>query len=364
MDPNFPGPENPSPPYGRTAHPYHLYDMIRSQPAAILGTLREAARDVEGCPPPPAGRPLLFVGMGTSFHAALASTWAAGLVGRDRWSARAIDSFDLFLEPDLLRRAGAAVVFSSSGETALTVEAQKALKAAHVPQVLVSGTARSRSAELADHVLLTRDAVERAWVHTVSYTTAIAAALTLLDRWSGGPALEPTSIASATAGVVDREKEWKALAAPLEDRRKILVLGSGPAAATAREAALKLREGAARFVAAVGVEEFLHGVLPSVDDSTAVLAMTTGSIDRRRAETALAAAARAGAETVLFARPDAATGSPMHPMPEIPPAATPLTDIVPFQFLVYWLAVGAGRNPDVMGYDDPRIFAARRMYGI
>ncbi len=364
MDPSFPGPEEPSPPYGRTRHPYHLHEMIRSQPGAILATMRDADRAAAGMPLPPPGRPLLFVGLGTSFHAAVASAWAAGVLGRDRWVPRAVDSFDLFLEPDLLRRAGGALVFSSSGETALTVEAQRALRAAHVPQLLVSGTARSRSAELADQVLLTHDAVERAWVHTVSYTTAIAAALVLLHRWADAPPLDPAAIASAAEGVVDREPEWRGLAGPLRDRRTVLVLGSGAAAATAREAALKLREGAARFVAAVGVEEFLHGVLPSVDASTAVLAMTTGSIDRRRAETAVAAAARAGAETALFARPDVASGAPPHPMPEVPPVASPLTDIVPFQFLVYWLAVNAGRNPDVMGYDDPRIFAARRTYGI
>lgn len=365
MDVKFPPPEDPSPPYGRVGHPYFLHEMIRSQPAAIDATLLEAARAAESIPRPPPGRPILFVGMGTSFHAALASAHAAETIaGSDGPCARAIDSFDLMLEPELIRRAGAAVVFSSSGETALTLDAQRALRTAGVPQVLVSGTRTSRSVELADHLLLTRDAVERAWVHTVSYTTAIAAALALLRRWFTDPALDASDAGSAVERIVVREPEWQALAERLRAREKMLVLGSGPARATAREAALKLREGAHRFVAAVGVEEFLHGVLPSVDASTAVLAVTTSSFDRRRAATAVAAAARAGAVTVLFGRDDAAGDGTGVTLPSVPPAVTPLTDIVPFQFLTYWLAVGEGRNPDVMGYDDPRIFAARRTYGI
>lgn len=364
MEIEFPGPEDPSPPYGRTAHPYFLYEMIRSQPTAVRATLRESARAVEGIPEPAAGKAVLFVGMGTSFHAALASAHAGEVGKSSSWYPRALDAFELLEEPDLIRRAGAAVVFSSSGETALTIEAQRALRLAGVPQVLVSGTRKSRSAALADHLLLTQEADERAWVHTVSYTTAIAAALTLLRRWSGDAASGSDEIGPALDEVVRREPEWKDLAERFRDRGKILILGSGPARATAREAALKLREGAHRFVTAIGVEEFLHGVLPCVDASTAVLAVTVSSVDRRRAESALSAAARAGAKTLLLGRGAGTAGVPAITLPTVPAPLTPLTDIVPFQFLTYWLAVEEGRNPDVMGFDDPRIFAARRLYGI
>lgn len=340
--------------------------MIRSEPGAVRATVRAVKGAVGAIAPPPSDRPLLFVGMGTSFHAARAGAWAAGVAFDYRLPVRAVDSFDLLLEPALVGRAGTAVVFSSSGETALTHRAQEALRSAGVPQVLVTGTASSRSVERADHVLITHDAVEKAWVHTVSYTTAIAAALTLLHHWSGDASVDPRAVDASVGSVVDREDDWRRLAGLLADRSKFLCLGSGPAEATAREAALKLREGAARFVAPCGVEEFLHGTLPSVDaDRTAVLAVATSSLDRRRATTALRAAARAGAKTVLFAR-----GRPTREadiefeLPAVPVATSPIVDIVPFQFLTYWLALAAGRNPDVMGYDDPRIFAARQMYGI
>ena len=365
MEIELPGPENPEPPYGRTGHPYFLYEMIRSQPAAVRATVRSAEARVADIPLPPSDRSLLFVGLGTSFHAARACAWAAGRAFGYRRAVEAVDSFDLLLEPERVRRAGAAIVFSSTGETALTHRAQDALRSAGVPQVLVTGTARSGSAERADHVVLTQQAVDQAWVHTVSYTTAVAAGLVLLRRWSGASTWGIERVDAPLAAVVDREDDWRRLAAVLEDRSKFLCLGSGPAEATVREASLKLREGAARFVAACGIEEFLHGTLPSVDaDRTAVVAVATTPLERRRATSALHAAAQAGARIALFARGRPTEGIETEfELPPLDPAATPIVDIVPFQLLTYWLAVAAGRNPDVMGYDDPRIFAARRTYG-
>ncbi len=366
MEIELPGPQEPNPPYGRSGHPYFMHDMIRSQPTAVRATVNTVERDIAAIPAPPIDRTLLFVGMGTSFHAARASAWAAGPAWGYRQPVRAIDSFDLLLEPNQVRRAGAAIVFSSSGETALTHRAQDALRAAGVPQVLVTGADRSPSLDRTDHVLLTKEAVEKAWVHTVSYTTAVAAALTLLQHWSGNKSLNPHGIDRSLEEMINREAEWRRLADSLQDRSKFLILGSGPAEPTAREAGLKLREGAARFVASAGVEEFLHGTLPSVDaGQTAVLAIATSPLERRRALTVLQAASRAGAKVALFAR-----GHPSNPaeneveLPPTPAPLAPVVDIVPFQFLAYWLALLGGRNPDVMGLDDPRILAARRTYGI
>jgi fructoselysine-6-P-deglycase FrlB-like protein len=365
VDVELPGPEEPSPPYGRTGHPYFLHEMITAQPSAVRATIRAAGSEGRAILSPPSTGPLLLTGLGTSFHAALAVAGVARASSPPLpWPVVALDAFDLLDSPSSWAGAAGALVFSSSGETALTVAAQRSLRDAGVPQVLVSGTSRSRSSSLADHHLRTQEAEERAWVHTVSYTTAIAAAVTLLAGWAGRPAPDAEVAATALAALVAREAEWKRRAEEIRDRRTLLLLGSGVDGPTAREAALKLREGAGRFAAAVGVEEFLHGVLPSIDERVAVLAVADSELEGRRARIALAAAARAGAKTALFTRSSPASGGGEHELPLVPRPLAPVVDIVPFQFLVYWLAVGERRNPDVMGYDDPRIFAARRMYGI
>ena len=361
----FPAPEDPKPPTGRASHPFFLYDMIKSQPFAVAATIRsvtDLSRDVVR---PPADRPLLFVGLGTSFHAAVAVARSANQSLGARPVAAAIDAFELLLSPGIVESAGGAVVFSSSGETAVTIEAQRALRAAAVPQTLITGTPKSRSVELADQVVLTQQATELSWVHTVSYTTAVVAAVTLVARWGGSVIPDSDRVRRALEEVVGQEPEWRRLATELRSRAKFVCLGSGAGEATAREAALKLREGAGRFVTVVGIEEFLHGVLPSVDPSTAVVAFASSEAEALRASTALTAAEHAGASGVLWSRGGPRDqGTRRYHLPDPGPLVGPVVDIVPVQFLTYWLAVDAGRNPDVMGLDDPRILAARRTYGI
>ena len=341
-----------------------MHDMVLAQPDAMRRTAEVALLAARGPARPAPDRPLLFVGQGTSFHAALGGAAAARALLGPHHLVRAVPSFDLLLEPDLIGAARSAVIFSASGETALTIQAQEALAAAHVEQILITGTPRSPSAELADHTLATQGADERAWTHTVSFTTALVAAYALASTWAGSATEEVLGLHRLASALVDREVEWRELATALADRSRFLLLGSGAADVTVREAALKLREGAGRFAATAGVEEFLHGMLPSVDGSTAVVAVATGEFDLARARHALAAATLAGARTALLAPADG-PGTPLeHPLPAARPAFSPAVDVIPLQFVTYWTAVREGRNPDVMGYDVPRVWAARRSFGI
>ncbi|MGA8664634.1 MAG: SIS domain-containing protein, partial [Thermoplasmata archaeon] len=338
--------------------------MILSQPAALRRTADAALAAAEEIRRPPAGRPLLFVGQGTSFHAALGGATAARFLLGPHVLIRAVPSFDLLLDPDLFHAARCAVIFSASGETALTLQAQEALAAANVRQVLITGTPGSPSARLAHHTLVTQGADEKAWTHTVSFTSALTAVYALLSVWSGREEESVRNLHRSAATVLAAEPRWKALADRLRDRRRWLLLGSGPAEVTAREGALKLREGAGRFVAWCGVEEFLHGILPSIDDSAAVVAIATGPLDLARARHAVRAAGLAGARSALLGRLEGSRLVGELPLPKLLPAFSPAADVIPLQLVTYWTAVAEGRNPDVMGYDDPKVWAARRSFGI
>ncbi len=360
----LPGPDEPSPPVGRTRHPYHAHEMIRRQAVAVQGTMAAAVEAAARIPPPPAEGRLLFTGMGTSFHAAVAGAWAVRELapGRD---AEAFAAFDLVAHPSVLAGVGTAVVFSAEGETALTLAAMRAMRERGIRQVLVTARERSRSVDLADHFLVSRYAEETSWMHTVSYTAALGATVRLLETWF--PPAEPlaadavpdalTSALATEPFLLDRMDD-------LTSRDRVVLLGGGPAEATAREGALKLREGAGRFAAAVGVEEFLHGVLPSVTERTEVIAAAGTPLERTRAATALAAAGLVGAHTLLIDTSGGAAGEGVLSLPALPAYAGPIVQVVPIQLLAYWLGVNDGRNPDVMGLDDPRYLAARRSFGI
>lgn len=357
--------DEPSPPFGRTRHPYRMHEMIRRQAVAVHGTLAAVAEEARAVPPPDPGRRILFTGQGTSFHAALAGAWAARSLLPKGTDAEAVAAFDVVDHPGSLDRAGLVVVYSAAGETALTIEAQRAVRERGLRSILVSARTGSRSVALADHLLLTRYADEESWTHTVSYTAALAATDALLRTWAPpAEAFDADAMADAVTAALATEPALLDRIDSVTDRDRVVLLGSGPAEATAREGALKLREASGRFAAAVGVEEFLHGVLPSVNDRTAVLAIAGTPLERTRSETALRAAAEVGAWTLLVDTSGGPEADGTFRLPALPPARAPIIQVIPIQLLAYWLAVSDGRNPDVMGLDDPKQLAARRTFGI
>ncbi|MGB6501602.1 MAG: SIS domain-containing protein [Thermoplasmata archaeon] len=363
----FPGPQEPDPPAGRRGHPYFMHDMIVREPTAVQETLRSVREVAPSLPRLPDGARLYLIGQGTSFHAALAAAPAAEeWLGRRR-SIRPLSSFDTVVSEAELDPNSMAIVFSASGETAVTILAQEALRRRKIPNLLITHTAASGSADRASHAIVTRHAEEASWTHTVSYVAAITAAFAVFEHWAPPDPKRASELGRLPAQIrsgVEREEEVRRAAETLQDRTKFLLLGSGPAEATVREAALKLREAAGRFTATVGVEEALHGALPSVDDDSAVIALARAPIERERAESALRAARLAGARTLLLAPGPPAPDLPSIAVPEVPSVLSPVVDIVPFQWIAYWSGLGAGRNPDIMGLEIPRIRAARSSFGI
>jgi glucosamine--fructose-6-phosphate aminotransferase (isomerizing) len=362
----LPGPESPSPPFGRTRHPFVMHEMIRRQSVAARGTFREVTERLSATPLPPVDR-LLFVGQGTSFHAALAAACATEPAMRGGSQVDACTSFDVLDDPARVVPGTTAVVFSASGETSLTIQAQKALRSVGVTVLLITAREAGTSSTAADRVLPTQYADEESWTHTVSFTSALVAWGAVLDHWSKAP----MDLEQAEAEVV--ESFTTALATEprmidevdgLAERDRVLMVGSGSAEASAREAALKLREAAGRFCGTVGVEELLHGVLPSIGERTAVYAVTSTPLQRTRALQGLAAARVLGARTLLVDSSGGPVEEGIVTLPHGGRLLPPVLQVVPFQLLAYWTAVSEGRNPDVMGLDEARQMAARRTFGI
>ncbi len=344
-----------------------MHDMIRRQAVAARVTHRSTFEALAERPvSPPSGR-LLFVGLGTSFHAALAAGYAASHSLDRSVEVRALTSFDLLEEETSALEGSTAVVFSAGGETALTLAAQERLRQEKCRVILITGHPAGRSTARADLVIPTQYADETSWTHTVSFTAALVAAGELLDHWTGAPSLnveEGDAIAEAVTAALATENAMLELVDEYATRDRILLVGSGAAEASARESALKLREAAGRFCAVVGVEEALHGVLPSVNDRTVVVGFACTPLERTRSVHVLAAAKTLGAKTLLI---DSSGGPADAAVISLPTGARPLPpvlQVIPLQLLAYWTATAEGRNPDVMGLDEPRQMDARRTFGI
>ena len=363
---DFPPPEAPRPPDDRHRHPFHMHDMMRRQPVAARTTL--TAIQSASLPTLPSGGRVLFTGIGTSFHAALAVARAAAAEPPTplRHSV-AVPAFELRTDPPGLDDVSLAVVFSASGETDVTRRAVRRLRERKVPVLAIMAAENGPMAKEVDAVFTTRYADEASYAHTVSYVAALVAGAGLLAHWTQAPEerwKELEQIPDALTAALACENALVDTAERLAEHPHWLLAGSGFRSPTVREGALKLREAAGRFAAHVGVEEMLHGPFGALDDRTVLIAITGTPLESARARQGLAAAKELGVETLLFDSTPGATGPEAWTSLPLAGALSPITDIVPFQVLSYWMSVSTGRNPDTIGYDDPRHWAARSRYGI
>jgi glucosamine 6-phosphate synthetase-like amidotransferase/phosphosugar isomerase protein len=356
----FPPPQEPKPPRDRTRHPFFMHEMIRRQQVAVQGTFAEASAFQAVPTVRDPSKRLLTTGVGTSFHAALAVAAAARIMAPGR-VVEARPAFDLLDAPDAVH-ADLAIAFSESAETYVTLRALEMLRTRKVPTLLVTAAARGEGRELAGAVFETKYAREDSWTHTVSYAAAVAAGWALVQA-EPDPVVQATVVESI-GDTLDLEPKVMETVEAIGDRDRFVVVGSATAEASAREAALKIREATGRFATAVGVEELLHGVLPSVNERTAVLAISGTPFERRRAEEGLVAARHLEAFPWLVDTSGAASVGNGLALPPVPPSIAPIVQGIPFQWLAYWIAVQDGRNPDIMGLDDPKVLAARRSFGI
>jgi len=243
----------------------------------------------------PEGASVVFTGCGTSFHAA-------------QTGGRAVQALEAVLDPPT---ADIMVCVSHEGETALTMEAERAFGG---DVWLVTGNAASSLAELVDEVVVCTPMLERSWCHTASYTCAVAA----LDALNGE---DVSWLPDAVGAELARE------ARPFEQAR-VIVAGAGRDRPTAQEAALKLREGAWVDATAYETEQLLHGHLAAVDETVRAYVLEGEGRAADRAADAVAALEALGCETTLV--------STRHPV----------VDIVQFQLLTLAVAEARGIDPD------------------
>jgi glutamine---fructose-6-phosphate transaminase (isomerizing) len=259
----------------------------------------------------PDGARVVFVGCGTSFHAAQTG-------GR---SKQALEAVLRVPHADLM------VCVSHEGETPLTLEAAQAFPG---PKWLVTGAAGSPLAELADEVIVCTPEIETSWCHTASYTCAVAAIAALNGE--------------EISWLPDAVSEALAFSEPAPSQSKIMVAGAGRDWPTAQEAVLKLREGAWVSAGAHHTEQLLHGHLAAVDESVRAYVLEGEDRAAERAAGAVAALQELGCETTLV------------------PSCHPVVDIVRFQLLTLAIAEARGIDPDPIHRDHEPWARAREAY--
>jgi glutamine---fructose-6-phosphate transaminase (isomerizing) len=349
----------------RTGHPYHMHDAIYAQPGALrlLTRGQDATLAAAGASLSEAEH-VWVTGVGSSWHVALVSELLLARIGGLGRRARAMHAFDLVEYGPA--SAGAVVV-------AITHRGSNRYAAAALAQGRSDGgatiaiTGKSAGVE-ADHVLRTVEQ-EASSCHTVSYTSALAmaAALATAAGHDDETAHQLDAIPDLLATLLGQEA-WEELATRFGGRRRYWVVGGGPNAATAQEAALKLNEAAWTPAIGLACEQFLHGPWAAVEpEDVVVLVAPPGPSRARCADVARVVAGVGAALVALVAEDDreiAQLAAETIALPAVAELLSPILAIVPLQLLTYHLAVKAGANPDTMRADQPPYARARADAGV
>jgi len=285
-----------------------------------------------------AGR-IVLVGTGTSLHAAELGAMMLDAAGRDarwypaatwaRWSTG-------------LRPGDALLVLSHTGETAYAARARADALAAGVPVVSVTGAGRGWP-EAIETV-----APDESHTYTVSYTATLAV-LARLAHELGAADGSPGQLAQAAAAVrracADPGTEDVAVPA-----RSLAIAGCGPWGITAREGALKVREGARMLAEGFDTDRLLHGgAVPLTAADGLVLLEPAADPDGLTAALGSAAEAEGVPVSVLAA----ADGD------RLPPLLAQIPMTVRLQLLAERLARLRRQNPDVAivgAWDEPALW--------
>jgi len=356
----------------RTAHPYYLYEAIQAQPALVERMLGRRAAVERAADAMAEKQRVIFVGIGTSRHAALvAESWtrefsAGWMLGH------AEQSFELVHHPIALGREDAVVIITHTGTTTYSVEALRAARAAGALTIAITGEMSGEGVRGADFQIETCEQ-EVSFAYTKSYTTALAAIALLILRISERRKVLASGAFRAALERVPQlmrqslllEPQVRELAKRAARLERMWLFGSGAGWATAREAALKIKESC--YLAAEGfdTEEILHGPFSEVDARGSLAGMLSGRASDDRARMIL----RAGGELKML-RAAIVTPAANHDVsaehilvvPEAEEWQAAFVHLVPLQLLTYFVALERGTNPDSGRQEQAAHAAAAKHY--
>lgn len=305
-------------------------------------------------------RRIIFIGCGSSFHAALATRPVVEeLSGLPVQMELASDLLDRRAP---IYREDTAVFLSQSGETADTLQALEYAKAQGALCVGVTntvGSAIARGTHCGVHI---NAGCEIGVASTKAYTSQIAV-LAILALALGEDSISTRqrreAIIDGLFGLPDRvrdilllDKDMKELAQELLLEQSLLVFGRGYNYATALEGALKVKEVALTHSEGFLAGEMKHGPLALVDETMPIIVIATRDSTYKKQQSVIQQLqARRGRLIVMCSEGDATLLCPngaarVIEVPQIVDCLQPIVNIIPFQLLAYHLTVLRGLNVD------------------
>jgi glucosamine--fructose-6-phosphate aminotransferase (isomerizing) len=304
------------------------------------GALDEAARALRAAEPDV----IVTVARGSSDHAATYFKYACELATRVPVASVGPSIASIYGVDLKLGRAG-AIGISQSGKSPDIVSMLSSARRSGATAIAITNTVDSPLAEAANHVVDICAGAEQSVAATKTFVTSAVAGLAIVAGWSGDERLIRVLEGLPEALENALNCDWSPLVEATADVNSLYVLGRGPGAAIASEAALKFKETSGLHAEAYSTAEVLHGPAAIVEAGFPVLALCVA--DKARAsilETCDRLARQGGTVFVTDPEPGAGTALPVartgHPLTD------PIALVVSFYGFIEALARRRGFNPD------------------
>ena len=354
----------------KAGYPHFMLKEIHEQPRAVSDTIHGRLDLEQGTVSVPEMnleraqvrrlRRVVLVACGTSYHAAMVGRF---MIERLAGLPAEVDIASEFRYRDLILGSDTLVIaISQSGETADTLGAVKAARAAGAPVLGITNVVGSALAREASGVFATQAGPEIGVASSKTFTATATACymvalalgrardcLSHVDGWKLiDSLLELPDVMERTVSRLGGD--MRRLAAVLAGHGAFLYLGRGIHHPVALEGALKLKE--LSYIHAEGYAggEMKHGPIALVDSSLPVVALTprdasydrmVGNIEEVRA--------RGGRVIALGHDGDGRLDSLAEHVVAVPPSTdllAPLVSVIPLQLLAYHIAVLRGCDVD------------------
>ena len=270
--------------------------IMRSQPEELRRLLADAG-PAEAAAARLAGRRVLLVGVGTSWHAAHHGAWMLREAGVHADAAHAADLAPYERAVD---EQDGVIVLSHTAGTGYSMQVLERARQAGAAAVHVSGIGKGGDVETV--------APEASYAYTASHTGALLR-LAQIATALGAQLGELDAIPDRVAAVLDRSGPL--IGVP---ERLVELIGAGPNAWTAQEGALKIRE--ASYLAAEGLssEQFFHGPSVALDAQDTLVVLDGGGPAADRTEAIAGAVEVTGAQVVRFGERDLGEALSVFPL--------------------------------------------------
>ena len=301
----------------------------------------------------------VFIGMGTSLHAAM--NGASALEALARIPAYAENASEFRYRNPVLDAHTLVVSVTQSGETADTLAAMELARDSGsrlVTAVEAEGTQATRLAEITLPVRCGQEigvAATKTMIATMVTLSLMAARLAALrgnlsEQAEAELAQALSSLPALVGAALEREAPIKKLAADLAAYDHLLYLGRGAQFPVAMEGALKMKEIAYIHAEGYAAGEMKHGVnaLISKDMPTIAIAprdamfeKMVSNVNEVKSRGGRVIAVTTDGDDVMESLADDVLYVPLaHPLFQ------PLLNVIPMQMLAYYTSVALGMDPD------------------